>query len=383
MAKKKLSVGRTPKTNGKRPAKPAAPRGAWVHPPKGNAGFDPDAAAMVDSGIFGLPTTREQASIILTPVPFDATTSYRRGTALGPGAILEASKQVDLYDHHFGHVYAAGIAMDPEPRGLVQLSARTRALAEPIIAKGGAEEGDADAIRQIDAAGEHVAHLTYNAFAATLGDGKLPGLVGGDHSTPLGAIRACADFAAGKGRPKGGLGILHLDAHMDLRVAFEGFTWSHASVMYNVLERIPGVTKLVQIGIRDYSAGELDYARRSGKRVAVHFDADWAAAVAAGARWTSLVAKAMHDLPEQVYVSFDIDALEPALCPHTGTPVPGGLRFNEAAMILKALAETGRRVVGFDLVETAPGPEGEPELDANVASRVLYKLCGCAAASQR
>jgi agmatinase len=94
------------------------------------------------------------------------------------------------------------------------------------------------------------------------------------------------------------------------------------------------------------------------------------------------VREALAPLPSHVYVSFDIDALDPSLCPHTGTPVPGGLGFNQAAIVLQALADSGRRVVGFDLVEVCPGPtEAEPEWDANVGARVLYKLCGCAASS--
>ncbi len=340
--------------------------------------FDPNAPAAPGSGIFGLPNTREDARVILVPVPFDATTSYQSGAALGPAAIMRASAQVDLMDHHFGRVYEHGIFLEPEPDDLVNLFAKTRMLAEPIIAKGGAEDADGGVLAQINSVGNQVNELTYGAFAALLWEGKSPGLLGGDHSTPFGAIQACADLADALD-PKGGLGVLHLDAHMDLREAYEGFQWSHASIMYNVLERVPEVKRLVQIGIRDYSEGEAAVAKRHGQRVKTHFDADWAARQMEGVKFAVLVRDALKALPKHVYVSFDVDALDPSLCPHTGTPVPGGLSFNQAAYILKALADSGRTVLGFDLVEVAPGRlADEPELDANVGARVLYKLCGMA-----
>ncbi|MGD9688456.1 MAG: agmatinase family protein [Phycisphaerales bacterium] len=341
--------------------------------------FDPNAAAAPDSGIFGLPHTHDDAQVILVPVPFDATTSYQSGAALGPAAILRASKQVDLLDHHFGAVHEQGVYLAPEPETLVKLFSRARVLAEPIIAKGGADQVDTSALAEIARVGADVNDLTYGAFAALLYNGKSPGLIGGDHSTPFGAIRACADLAEALD-PRGGLGVLQLDAHMDLRPAYEGFTWSHASIIYNILTQVPEVHKVVQIGIRDYSEGERDAAKGFGSRLLTCFDADWQRELLDGARFTALARRAIAALPRHVYVTFDIDALDPSLCPHTGTPVPGGLSFDQAAIILKLLAESGRVVLGFDLVEVAPGRcEDEPELDANVGARLLYKLCGLAA----
>jgi agmatinase len=341
-----------------------------------SSGFDANAAAPPDSGIFGLPDDFERAQVVLVPVPFDATTSYQSGAALGPSAIMRASKQVDLYDHHFGPVYKRGVYMEDEPGSLVQLFGRARALAEPIISKGGPEPADMESIAEIAKVGSEVNDMTYGAFAALLYSGKSPGLLGGDHSTPFGAMRACADLAEALD-PRGGLGILHLDAHMDMREAFEGFEWSHASIMYNLLANVPEVHKLVQIGIRDYSEGELEAAKKFGKRIQTNFDGDWAARMLDGEKFATLARRAISGLPKHVYVSFDIDALDPALCPHTGTPVPGGLSFNQAALILRMLADSGRTVLGFDLVEVAPGRcSSEPEIDANVGARILYKLCG-------
>ncbi len=330
--------------------------------------FDPDAAAAPGAGVFGLPGTRADAGIVLIPVPFDATVSYGAGTSAGPQAILDASAQVDLYDRRFGRIYERGIVMEPPSEKITTLSARTRALTAPLIEKGGAAEADAAAVQRIDAAGQEVNTWVFRQVEKVLQERKVPGLVGGEHSVSFGAIQACAEHF-------GQIGILQIDAHMDLRERFEGLEWSHASIMYNVVTRIPRVTRLVQVGIRDFGEGEVGLGIEEGERVTTFFDDLWAEEVSRGTVFGDLCEKAIGALPERVYVSFDIDGLDPSLCPHTGTPVPGGLSFNQAAMLLFLLRESGKTVVGFDLVEV-----GGEEWDANVGARVLYKLCGAAAA---
>jgi agmatinase len=338
--------------------------------------FNPDAAAKAGSGIFGLPHSRDESSIILLPVPFDATTSYGHGTAGGPAAILQASLQVDLYDRRYGRIYERGIFLEPESADIRDLSQRARELALPIIEAGGAEPTDHAAVAQIDAAGDRVNRFIYEHTRRVLEQGKLPGLIGGDHSTPFGAIRACAEHAAARG---GQFGILHLDAHLDFREAYEGFRWSHASIMYNVLTQIPQVSRIVSVGIRDFAEGEMDFGTEQGKRAITCYDLDWAERVHGGEVFADLAKEAVDHLPQDVYISFDIDALDPALCPNTGTPVPGGLSFHQALIILDTLRKSGRRIVGFDLVEVSPGDSGS-EWDANVGARLLYKLCGLSTA---
>lgn len=331
--------------------------------------FDPDAPGKPGSGIFGLPHTRDESRIIITPVPFDATTSYGHGTHRGPEAIRAASMQVDLYDRRFGRTYEKGIFMERASERIAAISSEARALALPIIEKGGPDAGDERAIAVINAAGEQVNDYVYEHAMRTLEEKRAPCILGGDHSTPFGAMRACAEFA-------GEIGILQFDAHMDFREAYEGFRWSHASIMYNVLMQIPQVTKLVQVGIRDFGEGEMDFGIEQGRRVETHFDDAWAGELAEGATtFIDLCRRVVGVLPPSVYISFDIDALEPHLCPNTGTPVPGGLSFNQVQILLDTLRQTGRRVVGFDLVEVSPDHDGG-EWDANVGARVLYKLCG-------
>lgn len=333
--------------------------------------FDPSAAALPDSGVFGLPHSAEEAAVVLVPVPFEATTSYGGGAARGPEAIRAASRQVDLFDVETGRPYEAGIHMLPSPEEIARLDRAARAAAAPVIEAGGIVPGRpelARAAQEVDRACERVNAWVEEQVSGLLARGKQVGVVGGDHSVAFGAVAAHA-------RRHPGLGVLHVDAHADLRVAFEGFTYSHASVLYNVAERLPEIARIVQVGVRDLSEEEHAYAASSGGRIVQHADAELARARFEGERWADRVARIVEPLPRDVYVTFDIDGLDPTLCPHTGTPVPGGLSFQEAAYLVGAVVRSGRRLVGFDLVEVAPDPGGG-EWDGNVGARLLYKLVG-------
>jgi len=343
------------------------------------AKFDPNAAAAPESGLFGLPDDPEGARVHVVGVPFDATTSFRKGTARGPEAIRAASRQVDLYDHLNGRPYEAGIWMAPLERRVVSWNEEASRAAEPVIAAGGVDN-DAKvrkAAERVDAIQVELNGWVEERANAILDQGKLCGLVGGDHSTPFGAIQAHATRFPG-------LGVLHFDAHADLRPAYEGFTWSHASILRNVAERIDGVARIVQVGVRDFSEEERDFIAASNGRIQTLFDLEWAAAKHAGQNLTAFVRRALVPLPTEVYVTFDVDGLEPALCPNTGTPVPGGLAWNEAMLWLDELVRSGRRIVGFDLNEVAPAADSTEGAgwDENVGARLLYRLIGFALRSQ-
>jgi agmatinase len=338
--------------------------------------FDPDAAALPDSGLFGLACAPADAEVHVIPVPFDATTSYRKGTHRGPEAVLRASRQVDLFDLLTGRPYERGIALlEPDPR-ITELNEEGSAEAERIIAVAGVLGGDKrleTALARVNAIGEEVNALVHAATKAVLDQKRLPVVLGGDHSTPFGAIRACAE------RHKG-LGVLHFDAHSDLRDAFEGFAWSHASILHNVATRIPQVAKIVQVGIRDFGERELAFIQESRGRIRTLFDADWQRAKVDQMNLRELVKKRLDDLPEKVFVSFDVDGLDPTLCPNTGTPVPGGFTWSEAMLWLEELARSGREVVGCDVNEVNPGPATDEldSWDAIVGARLLYRLIGVA-----
>lgn len=320
-----------------------------------------------------LPTTRQDARVVLVGVPFDATTSYRPGTANGPMAVLEASSQIDLEDTRLGRISDRGIMMEPIEGLIAELSAAVRPDAEALIEVEGEPPVDEAGRERVNAAGERVREYVRKTVAGILKEGKTPGLVGGEHSVPLGAIEACAQHT-------GEIGILQIDAHMDLRDAYCGLTHSHASIMRNALTMVPGVRAVAQIGIRDYCCEELEFARASeselGKPVTTIFGEDIADTGGDPVLFKNLVERALEMLPNTIYVTFDIDALEVYLCPNTGTPVPGGLSFSQAAAIIKAVVDSGKKVVGFDLVEVAPDPDSSVRsIDAVVGARVLYKMC--------
>ena len=341
---------------------------------------DPNIAAPPGSGIYGLPGTVDEARVAVLPVPFDATTSYRKGAADGPEAILGASRQVELLDLETGRPDAQGIAMVEFPRKewqwLRRMNREANRFAAPVIAAGGVGGSRrlATLARKVDERCERVDDFTWHQATGLLRSGKLVATLGGDHATAFGAIRAHAEAHPG-------MGVLHVDAHADLRKAFEGFTWSHASIMHNVATRLPGVKRIVQVGVRDLCEEERDFARASRGRVQIFADAELARERFSGTTWRRQCTRIVERLPPLVYVSFDVDGLDPSLCPHTGTPVPGGLSFHEASLLLSTVARSGRRIVGVDLTEVAPGPAGD-EWDANVGARLLYKLIGWMLVSQ-
>jgi agmatinase len=341
--------------------------------------FDVNAPATRDSGMFGLMTELADAKVVVVPVPFEATVSYSAGTARGPDAVLAASRQVDLLDADVGRPHQSGIAMVPALAAALEKNAAARDAAKrciDAIVDGGEPTAADEAL--VNEAGAAINRELTELVGGILRDGKIPVVLGGDHSVPYGAIAACA--AAMGERP---LGVLHLDAHADLRDAYEGFTWSHASIMRNVVERMPSV-RLVQVGIRDFSDGELDFIKAQPGRVTTYFDAHLRHARLAGS-WGPTCAAIANELPENVYLSFDIDGLEPNLCPNTGTPVPGGLSFDELVMLMDAVVSAGKRIIGLDLVEVAPAPDLDDlasSWDGNVAARLLYKMIGFALLSR-
>jgi agmatinase len=337
--------------------------------------FDPNAAALPDSGVFGLSTSPEESKVILIPVPFEVTTSYGGGTSRGPAAILEASKQVDLFDLDTGRPYEAGIAMLEESLEIWTLNTEGKELAAPIVESAGVGDHQ-KSLTRINAIGDRLNTIVYDLTREWISKKKIVGLIGGDHATPFGCIKAHAEAFDN-------LGILHLDAHADLRDAYEGFKWSHASIMFNVLNEIPKVKTLVQVGIRDFGEAEFDVIQNSNGRVHTFFDSRLQRAMLDGMSWQEQVDAIVSQLPENVYLSWDIDGLDPTLCPNTGTPVPGGLSFHQAVGLLEGLVRHKKKIVGFDLNEVSPGDDESNQWDGNVAARLLYKMIGFTLLTQK
>jgi agmatinase len=355
---------------------------ASIVPPSwywGAMSFDPNAPAPPGSGVFGLPHTEEDSLVVLVPVPWEATTSYGGGAAEGPRAIFDASMQVDLFDLDVDRPYQHGIHMLPIPGEVAAWNEEGKAAAEKVIEQGGAGDDPelAKALARVNALSEKVNAHVEREVARCLAAKKVVGVVGGDHSVPYGALRAIAKHL------KQSFGVLHFDAHSDTRKAYEGFTHSHASIMFNVLEGVPEVQKLVQVGIRDVCEAEVRYCEAQGKRVSVFYDRDLSRRKMEGEPFAAIAREIAAALPNLVWVSFDIDGLDPRYCPHTGTPVPGGLELAEAIAIIREVVRAGKKIVGFDLNEVAPNlSDEEDEWDGNVGARLLYKLVAFTLASQ-
>lgn len=331
--------------------------------------FDPNGLATT-SNLFGLPFNYAESETVVLPVPWEVTVSYSAGTAEAPQAIQEASTQVDLYDAFLPGAWKHGIFMLPIDQDLLLKSHSYRKLAEKHISDLESGNVNEEGLRQINTACEEMVQWTKLQSRQILADGKRMALLGGDHSTPLGYIKALAEKYEE-------FGILQIDAHADLRIAYEGFEYSHASIMTNAL-KTSQVKKLVQVGIRDYCEAEVDIINGSPNRITTFFDRDLKAARYEGMSWTRQCDVIIAELPQKVYLSFDIDGLDPKLCPGTGTPVAGGFEVEEVLFLLEKLVKSGREIIGLDLNEVSPG---EDEWDANVGARLLYRLCNIMAAS--
>jgi agmatinase len=332
--------------------------------------FDANGVGQLDAEIYGLPFTVEECETVLIPVPWEVTVSYKGGTAQGPAAILQASYQVDLYDPFVKNAWHSGIGMDDFNDELKLKSEELRVKAELYInsLEDGQDE-NANTLKKISTE-INEGSLWLNNWVRErslhfINQGKTVGLVGGDHSTPLGMIQALAEKHKS-------FGILQIDAHADLRKAYEDFEFSHASIMYNALQ-INAVEKLVQVGIRDYCEEELNLINNSNGRVKTFFDRDIKYAQFCGDNWDRICNRVVNELPNLIYLSFDIDGLDPKLCPSTGTPVAGGFETEQVLFLLEKIVLSGRRIIAFDLNEVSPG-NGGSEWDANVAARLLYRI---------
>jgi agmatinase len=330
--------------------------------------FNPNELGMANGNYFALPYSMEESEIALIPVPWDVTTSYRPGTSDGPSAIMDASLQVDLYDANVPDAWKIKIGTAEFYKSLGKKNKTLRKTAEKIIEhleKGGDPLEIQDQLKKINLAGEELNQLVFKSSLREIEMGRVPGIVGGDHSVPLGQMRAI-------GEKYDDFGILHIDAHADLRIAYEGFKYSHASILYNALNEVTQISQLTQVGIRDFCEQEAEIID-TDPRIRCFTDMELKKNIFEGKTWKKQCEEIVSSLPSNVYISFDIDGLSPDLCPNTGTPVPGGLSFREIDYLLHMLAVSGKRIVGFDLCEVAPHDENE--WDANVGARILYKLC--------
>ncbi|MEM9339797.1 MAG: agmatinase family protein [Bacteroidota bacterium] len=329
--------------------------------------YNPSDVAKKGS-IFGLPYSREEADVVLLPVHLETTVSYREGTAQSPNLILEESAQLDLSLPSVDKPWELKLFFEDR---LVDKDKHdeSRGRAKRVIDH--LEAGIPPDKKDIEEVNEYC-RLVHQQVEETckshLAKGKWVGIIGGEHSSPLGLINALSS--------EHHFGILQVDAHMDLRNAYEGFAYSHASIMYQAL-KAEGVKSLTQVGIRDYSEEEENYIADSSKKISVFFDEVLFQQRVHGTLWSDQVKEIINTLPDNVYLSFDVDGLEPSLCPNTGTPVPGGLTFQEAIFLIEEVVRSERKIIGFDVCEA-----GNAQWDANVGARIIYRLAVAMGVSQ-
>jgi len=338
-------------------------------------GFDINQVGKKNGKIFGLHFEYENSKVILQAVPWEVTVSYQTGTSKGPKAILEASPQLDFFDFLMPNAWQKGIFMFPIDKELYKLNKFLREQVEDYILD--LEKGETDTskyeeiVQQINKECALLNNQIEQQTLKILEDDKIPGLIGGDHSTCLGNMLGII-----KKYPE--VTVLQIDAHADLRPAYLGFTYSHASVMYNLLQE-SSLKKLVQVGIRDFCFQEYELIQ-SDHRIITYFDAKLKEMYFQGRPWASVVTDILKTLNHEVYITLDVDGLQPYLCSDTGTPVPGGLSFEEVTFLIDSIVKNGKKIVGFDIVETAPNKKNP--INEIVAARLLYKLSVAAIASE-
>lgn len=333
--------------------------------------FNPNAAANPDNNIFGLPFTEEDARVVLLPVPWEVTVSCGGGTARSAEHICKASLQVDIFDADVPNGWRKGFYMRPPEMKILMKSDYLRKEAELFMnytSKG--EDVDKNKFmcksrKEINEGSLMLNNWVYEQTTDLVKAGKLVGLIGGEHGVSLGYFKTLAEKYSS-------YGILQIDAHSDLRKSYNNFVNSHASVMYNALTNFPQIERLVQLGVRDYCEEEWNYICNSDYRVITYFDQQIKQRQYEGETWKHITDEIVNHLPQNVYITFDVDGLDPKLCPHTGTPVPGGFELEQIIYVCKKIIESGRKLIGFDLVEIGVG---DSNIDSNVAARILWKLC--------
>jgi agmatinase len=349
--------------------------------------FNPNGIGQNNGQLFGLPFNLEESNVIIIPVPWDVTASYGEGASLGPASILSASDQIDFFSEDYPDFWKEGVAMCPISPKISGMNKELRQIAKICISY--QEKGRKNLngmiryyLKLINQGGEYLNSWVESQASKYLKKEKLVGVLGGDHSCSLGLMQALAEHYSE-------FGVLHIDAHLDLRMGYENFDYSHASAMLNAFG-IDQIERFVHAGVRDFCQSERDFVQTQqgmmgGRSVIFSYD-QIAKQTYQGFSWESLCEDIICHLPALVYISFDIDGLDPSLCPNTGTPVPGGLSFYQAFHLIRKIAESKRRIIGFDLCEVAPAsanPETwKSDWNAVVGMRVLYWLAYLAAKSR-
>lgn len=328
--------------------------------------YNPNTNALDNGQFAAINSCNLTSDLVLFPTPWEATVSYREGTIKAPELIRFASLQLDLFDKQYQNIDVEGrVYWDQSLYSEIhQLAMHTRGLVQSKIESDCNLEYEASCVLRDKINNNFIKfnEMIYTQSLNAINAGKIVGLVGGDHSIPFGQIKAIGEVYPS-------FGILHVDAHHDLRPYFQGFKYSHGSIFHNVLGSVKSLDSLVQIGIRDYCKKEYLYAKHHHK-VTTFYDADISEQMFNGlGDWGKIVDNIINRLPQHVYISLDMDGLTIENTLSTGTPVPGGLSYAQVRYLINRISSS-RTIIGFDVVECGPC-----EIDAIVAMRLIFQLC--------
>ena len=273
--------------------------------------------------LFDLNSTLLESELILLPVPWDNTATFRKGTSHLPFKFKQFSSQIDPFDRHFPKHQKRGFFWDSSVVDFINTL-------------------DISSVSAINNSSSKLSDFIYDLTSSYLSSNKKVLLLGGDHSCSFGAIKSYLDFYPN-------MGILQIDSHMDLRDSYENLFYSHASIMFNVTN-LPTFYHLTQVGIRDYSESEY-FKSLNDNRIVTFFDDMLTDRQFLGDSWDIVSDDIVSTLPDCVYLSLDVDGLTPFFNPHTGTPVPGGICSSKLLYLISKIVHSGRKFVGFDFVE--------------------------------
>ncbi len=325
--------------------------------------FNPSDQAMPGK-IFGMPHSKDDAMMHVFPINSAITVSGTEGAENGPDGLLEGSACIELFNKNYRRdAYLPGMYLLEKDNAIGDLHKKGRNIFLELIKTDLeiARTFDADKVNEFC---ELLNSRVENWIKKSLDDGHIVAAIGGCHGSIYGAVAAHAkkykDFT-----------LLMIDAHLDLRKAYEGVTYSHASVMWNILNNIPEVKHLVCVGIRSYGLDEYDFVRDNRNRVSVYYADDMQESQdKKSASWRDICQIIVNSIPtEDVYLSFDHDGFEVHLCSSTGTPVPGGLSMWQAKVLIETIARE-KRIIGFDLNEMVPNTQ----VDRNSAAEIFYHM---------
>lgn len=340
--------------------------------------YDPNAP-WDKSSIFWFPYKEEDSKLIIIPVPFAATVSDWDWAEEWPEIVKNQSSLLDFYNDRFPDWYKEWVFMWKISDEIKNLSRETRKIVIKIIShlENIEEICDEELIKltnEVNIASTIMTKFVKNEAKRILELDKIPIVLGWDHSTPLWLIQALWEKYEK-------FHIIHIDAHADLRHEnwepwYEGFTQSHASIMANVLKTVPSVTHITQIWIRDFSEDEVNVAEKS-KKVTIYTNNTLKDAESNWINWDKICNKILTSIPneqKEIYISFDIDWLEPSLCPDTWTPVPWWLTYDQIRLLLEKLVEVWKKIIGFDLVEVSNWNNNNP-INWKTWAIILKELC--------